>query len=448
MTSGPGGLNSKHGPALDLPGRFMMLAMLMLAVVALVSPWAYRWLIEGFYAPRLLAFVHLNTLGVIAAVLMGASYQLVPVVLQTPIASVRFGRLSFWFYLLGIVLFLLGLFEHWRPGLAIGAALVFSALLIYLAIMAITLRRAPSSDVVSWHIAVSLFGLAGGIGAGLLLALNKGAGFLETATFRVLAAHATAMLAGWVIIMLNGVAYRLVGMFTLSEDRLWHRVASAELAFSAAGAWMLAGGLLFEAPRWLLVVGSLGIVGGQALFGAQLIHLYRVRRRRGFDIHIQFALAAIASGLLGSALLVGGLVAGRSIDAPVWIAVGWLAISGVAITAIQGFFYKISTFLVWLHRYAPIAGRGPVPRLEDLYDRRIAKAGWAFWVAGLASSLVAILISNRSLATAAGIAALAGLGCFLANVGRIAAHARPSTASNEYSARIRFPGTGKEGQVS
>lgn len=448
MTGGPGGLSSKHGPALDLPGRFMALAMLMLAVVAVVSPWAYRWLIDGFYAPQLLAFVHLNTLGVIAAVLMGASYQLVPVVLQTPIASVRLGRLSFWFYLAGIVLFLPGLLEHWRPGIAAGAALVFSALLVYLGIVALTLHRAPSSDVVSWHIAVSLVGLAGGIGAGFLLALNKGAGFLESATFRVLAAHATLMLAGWVIIMLNGVAYRLVGMFTLSEDRLWRPVAWAELACSASGAWLLATGLLLNAPRWLLAAGALTIVGGQALFGAQLIHLYRVRRRRGFDIHIQFALAAITCGLLCSGLLAGGLLTHRSIDSPVWIAVGWLAISGVAITAIQGFFYKIATFLIWLHRYAPIAGRSRVPRLEDLYDRRIAKTGWAFWVSGLASSLVAVLISNRSLATAAGVVALAGLGCFLANAGRIAAHARPGTAGSEFSARIRFSGTGKEGQVS
>ena len=46
-------------------------------------------------------------------------------------------------------------------------------------------------------------------------------------------------------------------------------------------------------------------------------------------------------------------------------------------TPIQGFLYKIGTFLAWLHRYAPVAGRQPVPGLEDLYDRRIAVTGWA-----------------------------------------------------------------------
>ncbi len=445
----PGGLSSKHGPALDLPGRFMILAMVMLAIVALVSPLAYPLLVEGFYAPRLLAFVHLNTLGVIAAILMGASYQLISVVLQTPLASVRFGRISFWLFLSGIVLFIPGVMETWKPALALGAALAFSGLLTYLVIIGLTLLTAPASDVVSWHITIALAGLTGGIVAGLLLALNKGNGFLGSMTFRLIAAHATLMLAGWVVIMLNGVAYRLVGMFTLSEDQLRHRVAWAELALSTAGAWILAAALLFEAPQLVLGLGSFAILGGQTLFGWQLVHLYRVRRRRGFDVHIPFALTAIASGCIAAVLLTAGVMLREPLGSRLWVAVGWLAISGVALTAIQGFFYKIATFLVWLHSYAPIAGRSRVPRLEELYDRRLAKTGWALWVLSLAGALAAILIANRTLASLAGTAALAGLGCFLVNVARIAAHVRPSAATSlPLATPGRPPGAGKEGRIS
>jgi hypothetical protein len=449
MTGGPGGLSSNHGPELDLPGRFMVVAMVMLSIVALVSPWAYRLLLDGFYAPHLLAFVHLNTLGVIAAILVGASYQLIPVVLQTPLASVRLGRVSFWFYVAGLLLFLPGVLETWRPGLALGAALVFSGLLLYLILVAATLRQAPKTDVVSWHIALALAGLAGGITFGLLLALNKGSGFLGSATLRLLAAHATLMLAGWVLVMLNGVAYRLVGMFTLSEDQLWHRVAWAELVFSVVGAWGLAAGLALQAPRELLAIAALSVLAGQVLFGTQLVHLYRVRRRRGFDVHIPFALTAAACGIIGTMLLAFGLFTNRALDSPLWIAAGWMAISGVALSAIQGFFYKITTFLVWLHRYAPMAGRGRVPRLEDLYDRRLAKVGWVFWMAALAGSLGAILLSNRSLASVAGTAAFAGLGCFLVNVIRIAAHLRPAaTTTNQVATRNRLSGIGKKGHIS
>jgi hypothetical protein len=424
----------------------MIMAMLMLTAVAASSPWAYPLLLDGFYTPRLLAFVHLNTLGIIAALLMGASYQLIPVVLQTPLSSVRLGRLSFWLYVGGVAFFLPGVLETWRPGMAFGAALVFSGLLIYLIVIATTLLTAPRMDVVSWHIALSLIGLAGGIAAGLLLALNKGSGFLGSATFRILAAHATAMLAGWVFVMLNGVAYRLVGMFTLSEDRIWHRVAWVELACSVAGAWVLAAGLLVDAPRPLIGIGAFSILVGQTLFAVQLGHLYRVRRRRGFDVHIPFAMTAAVSGVFAALLLTGGLYRDRPLSSNLWVAVGWLAISGVALSAIQGFFYKIATFLVWLHRYAPLAGRTRVPRLEDLYDRRIAKTGFALWAAALAGSLMAILIANHALATAAGVAALAGLGCFLVNAARIAAHLRPATAATLHDAAgNRFLEIGKEG---
>jgi hypothetical protein len=445
----PAAISTKHAPALDLPARFMALAMLLLALSGILSPWAYPLLLDGFYAPRLLAFVHLNTLGVVAAMVVGAGYQLVPVVLQTPLASVRLGRVSFWCHLVGVSLFLPGVMTTWHPGLAAGAALVFSGLALYLVDIGWTLGRAPHRDVVFGHIAAAQFGLGGGIVAGLLLALNKGSGFLGPITFRLLAAHATLMLGGWVMVMLNGVAYRLVGMFTLSEDRLWQRVAWAELVLSSGGAWLLAGGLLTAAGRGLLAAGALAILAGQALLGIQLLHLYRVRRRRGFDIHIPYALAAIASGLVGAVLLTGGILGDRPIDAPVWVAVGWLAIAGVALSAIQGFFYKIATFLVWLHRYAPLAGRRRVPRLEQMYGPRLARLGWALWLAALALSLTAVLAENRPLAVAAGITAAAGLGCFLANVARIATHAWPTAAGVfQHATRGRVPEIGKEGHIS
>ncbi len=442
-------MNSRHAPELDLPARFMALAMVMLGVVAAISPWAYPLLLQGFYAPKLLTFVHLNTLGVIAAVLIGAGYQLVPVVLQTPLSSVRLGRISFWCYIVGIACFLPGIMRTWHVVLATGASLVFTALVLYIVIIARTLRRARRHDVVSAHIAVALVGLAGGIISGLLLAGSKGNDLLGGMTLRFLSAHAALMLAGWVMIMLNGVAYRLVGMFTLSEDKLWRPGAWAELFFSAAGAWTLALGLLSSAPRELIATGATAIVIGQALFGYQLTRLYRGRRRRGFDIHIPFALVAAGSGLLAALLLAGALWGGRTLASNVWVAVGWLAIAGVALTAIQGFFYKISTFLVWLRRYAPVAGRSQVPKLEELYNRRLGQTGWTLWLAALAGSLGAILIPNQTLATVAGATALAGLGCFLANVAQIAAHVRSTAPLPPRTAgRAKASGIGKEEPVS
>lgn len=432
------GISSAHAPALDLPARFMALAMLVLAGVAVTAPWTMPLLLGSFYDPRLLAFVHVNTLGVIGAVVFGASYQLVPVVLQTPLASVRLGRLSFWFYLGGVAALPFGLATLWLPALATGGTLLALAALLYAGVITTTLRQAPRRDVIAWHIAPATLALLGGVTYGVILAVNKGAGFLGNSTLPNLAAHATLMLGGWVAVLLIGVAYRLVGMFTLAEEALWVPGAWLGLGLTSGGAWVLSTSLHLEGPASINLAGAVVLMGGHGLFLGQLVHLYRNRRRRGIDIHMPFALAAGVAGLAATALLVAGLVQGLPPGSPLWIIAGWLAIAGFAETAIQGFFYKIASFLVWLQRYAPLAGRQRVPKLEELYGRRLALAGWAFWTTGVAMEVIAIVIESGALAQAAGLLLAAGLGCFLANVVRIAGHWR-TPAAGDHGPGMRRP---------
>ena len=419
------GISSASAPALDVPARFFALGMAGLVTVAALAPWGVARLILGFGDRRALAFVHLNTLGVVAAVILGASYQLVPVVLQTPLASERLARLSFWLYLGGVGLFLPGLLTLWLPALAGGSTLLLSAFALYAGVLGWTLRRAPRRDVVAWHVAAALVSLVGGVVLGVALAFNEGMGFLGGLTFRLLAAHVTLMLAGWVAVLLAGVAYRLVGMFTLAEDALDRRSAWLSLGLSSGGAWVLAASLALDAGRTASVAGAALIAAGQLGFAGQLARLYRHRRRRGFDVHAPFAQTAAAFGVVAAVTLVAGLTLGRPDDPRWWLAAGWLAIAGLAETAIQGFFYKIATFLVWLHRYAPEAGRRPVPRLEALYRRRPAVAGWGLWTGGLALSLAAIVFGSATLGAIAGLAMSGAVGCFLSNVLAIAGHWRP-----------------------
>ncbi len=418
-----GGLATQYAPPLDLPFRFMATALAWLTVLAVVYPWHTPLLLGSFYDPHLLTFVHVNTLGVIAATIMGASYQLLPVVLGVPIASVKLARLSWWLYLPALPLLLLGLSQTWLMPLALGGALLLAAVGLYVGIVFATLRQTNQRDVVFWHLTVAIVGLATGASLGLLLAFSKSGGLLGGLTLPILAAHATLMLGGWVTPMLMGVAYRLVGMFTLSEDRLHERWAWAALVCVDAGAWSLAAGLLWMVHP-LQLIGAGGLLVGSVVFAVQLLHLYRVRRRRQFDIHIPFAMTAACFGLSAIGLLLFGLVTDRSAADPIWIAAGWLAIAGWAETPIQGFLYKIGTFLTWLHRYAPVAGRQPVPRLEDLYDRRVAVVGWAAWSSGVLLGAVASLSQVELLSHVAAAGLSLGVILFLSNAVRVGAHWR------------------------
>jgi len=135
-----------------------------------------------------------------------------------------------------------------------------------------------------------------------------------------------------------------------------------------------------------------------------------------------FALAAVVFGLIAVGLLVAGLLVGRPPADRLWVVAGWLVVAGWVETAIQGFLYKIGTFLTWLHRYAPVAGRRPVPRLEDLYSRPLALLGWASWSAGVGLGGVAAGLGERTVMLAAAVLLGAGGLAFAINAARVGSH--------------------------
>jgi hypothetical protein len=292
---------------------------------------------------------------------------------------------------------------------------------------------------VYWHVAAAVVGLATAMTLGVLLALSLGSGFLGAHASRLLAAHATLMVGGWVTPMLTGVAYRLVGMFTLSEDHVRPRWMAAEGALTVLGVWTLTAAFLFGFGRGASTAGAALWVAGLVVFAVHLGRLYRRRRRRTFDVHMPFAITATAFALLAGLLVTFGLAAGRGASDPLWIAAGWWAIAGWAETAIQGFLYKIGTFLTWLHRYAPLAGRRGVPRLEDLYGRRLAVVGWACWSAGVALGGVAALGGWTWLALLAAAGLSTGAAAFVVNAARVGAHWRAAAAAVPAPAPVRGP---------
>ena len=234
------GLTSRNAPALDLPARFMALAIVCLTLGVGSLGWSLPLAQKGFSDFRLLAAVHLFTLGFVGSMLMGASYQLVPVALGARLTSVRAGRLSFWFHLAGLGLFLAGLLTRWLPGLAIGGTLLGVGFVLYIGVILTTARQARRAELVAWHLRAGAVAAGIGMSLGVLLAFNTSNGMLGSRLLHVLGAHITVMLVGWVRTTFTGVAYRLIGMFTLAEKHLIRPLAWAELVLVGGGATGLA----------------------------------------------------------------------------------------------------------------------------------------------------------------------------------------------------------------
>ena len=76
-----------------VPLAYLVCAAVAFLVASLGVAWLGPELAGHYYHPRLLALTHTVTLGWVTLAIMGASYQLIPIVLERPIWS---ERLALW----------------------------------------------------------------------------------------------------------------------------------------------------------------------------------------------------------------------------------------------------------------------------------------------------------------------------------------------------------------
>jgi hypothetical protein len=343
---------------------------------------------------QVLALVHTATLGWFTMTIMGAMYQLVPVILVTRLRGVPLAFCQMALYLAGVVLLVSGFWFTLTPALIIGGSLVLIAATLFAFHMLATILLAPRRPLTAAYLIASLLYLLIVVNLGLTAALNLRQGFLGAATEHVLFAHLVIGLGGWLALTIVGVSYKLVPMFALVHRRS-ERAGWALLIILNAGLIGLALCLGLGAPDWLVeLVGSflaLGLLGFVWDFGRMLL----ARQKRTMDVTQRFTIVA-AGYLAPGVLLCGAIVAFHLDDAfgPLWLAAAYLLLMGWVGQTILGTLQKIVPFLVWNQRYASRVGREKVPLLRDLIHLPTARL--AFWLlnAGILAEAASVAFAN------------------------------------------------------
>ncbi|MCJ8151661.1 hypothetical protein [Shinella sedimenti] len=353
-------------------------------------------------APETLVVVHLIAIGWLSLLIAGALLQFVPVLIARPIIGGRFAAPALLLLLGGLgclvtgFVALSGALDVPLALLPVGGVMLLAGFGLFAGILALTLLSARPLPLPARFVATGLFALVGAalVGSAFTTALSGLADspLLDRLVADGVALHAALGLGGWLSATAVGVSYRLFSMFLLAPEverstsrAAWWGASIAVGLVAVAAIFVLSGffgsTLLFAAALLLTFVAVV-------LYGADVLHIYRGRKRKQAELNIRASFAAL--GLLVLSILflnVPTFRTGDMVASVVYLFVfGWLTGLGLAQL------YKIIAFLTWLEAYGPILGRAPVPRVQDLVDERHALILFRLYYG-------AVVVATLSLAT-------------------------------------------------
>ncbi len=398
------GLSTDQAPPLTVPLSFYALIPLALVAAGALLAWQGSLLLVTHWLPQTIAWTHLGTLGLLAPAMLGSMYQMVPVVVGTPVPVIRLAYAVAAALALGTAGLVAGLLLGVPPLLVTGASLLALALTGFLLPMGVALIRAQGGGD-------TRTGMRGALGCllvlalvGLRLAWGHATGALPEARGVWLAMHIALGLVGWVGGLTMAVAWQVVPMFYLTQPFLPR--LTRPLALLVPLAVLLAAVLaLLHLPLWAVLLAAL-----PAALAIWLVHplmlgrLLLQRRRRRRDPTLQFWWLALACAPL---TLLAALAAWLTDWQPAPLLFAWLAIIGWAGAMVHGMLTRIVPFLVWFHRFAAVAGLADVPPMKQLLTDRQVTWNLRVHAATLASGVLAIATGMDGLARVTGLLLMA-----------------------------------------
>ena len=408
-------------PSVLLPLTHLLTAAAAFVLAALALPWLATDLAGHYYHPRLLALTHTLTLGWITLTIMGASYQIIPIVLGKTLWSERLAWWQYGLFVTGVVGIVAHFFIAQWPGLLWSAGLLAIGTATHVLNAALTARGLQRWTITARLVALALAGFALTALFGAALGVEHVRAWLPGTFFARLHAHVHLALLGWVLPMVIGVAARIYPMFLLAPEPS-ARVSAIQWWGISVGVPVTVGALLLDSP--LVAVGACAVAAAVAAHVTWVLSAVRASRRPALDWGLRLALAGAAFAVPATALGLG--LAFDLVGGPRWaMAYAVLVFGGWASLTITGMMLKIVPFLVWYRAYGPLVGRAPVPTMAQLSWPAAERIAFVLLVTGMSVLAVAVGTGDATAIRAAAILVAAGAVSFGASLARVVHHTMP-----------------------
>jgi len=346
-----------------------------------------------FYHSRMLAIVHLVTLGWITGSILGSLYIVGPIALRVWIPAMWLDYAAYAAVLIGIVGLVAHLWLQEYGGMAWSAITVGTGIIVVGVHVAGRLRHSSLPRAVSAHIMLAFLNVVGAATLGVLIGFDRIYHFLPGFVLANVFAHAHLAALGWATMMVIGVSYRLLPMILPAAmprgPRLW--LSAVLLQTGVTGLFVT---LLWRGPfAWIF---ALTIVGGMAAFLWQIVWMLRRPRPRPPKLRRPdpAVLHAAASLVwLGAAAVLGvWLTVAAPSSATLRVAMGYgvFGLVGFLAQMIVGMEGRLLPVFAWYWAYANSGYKGSMPSQHDMPLRggqEVVFVLWLFGVPALAAGL-------------------------------------------------------------
>jgi len=372
---------------------YAALSFLVCTIILFFSATAFT---QHYFHPYTLAITHIMALGWVTMIILGASHQLVPVLIEGRLYSIKLAYSSFVLAAVGIPLLVYGfyVFNMGWPA-KWGGRFVLLSVLCYVINLAVSLAKSRKKNIHAIFVFTAALWLFLTAFLGLLLVYNFTYPFLSKESLDYLPLHAHAGVIGWFLLLVIGVGSRLIPMFLISK------YSNTKLLWVIYV--LINGGLLIfvifflyfpETSIYFIPVAA--ILFAIVLFGYYCYRSFKQRIRKQVDEQMKISLLSVIMMLLPIILLITiiGWLLVDTVNTQLVLVYGFVVFFGWITAIIFGMTFKTLPFIVWNKVYHLKAGLGKTPNPKDLFSNKVFVAMTLVYLAGFILFIIGAYLAD------------------------------------------------------
>jgi len=372
------------------------LAILVATILLFLSSSAF---LQHYFHPQTLAITHVMALGWGTMMILGASHQLVPVLIEGKLYSDALAYLSFFLTGLGIPLLVYSFYNFYFGWPAqTGAILVNLGIILYLVNIGTSMVKSNKENVHAVFVFTATLWLLITTIVGLFLVYNFTYPLLSRDSLTYLPLHAHLGIIGWFLLLVFGVGTRLIPLFLISK---YNNVKLLWWMYGLINFGLIAFIILFLYIKiaWLYLFPLATIFIAILMFGYFCYKSYLERLRKKVDDQLKISLLSVLMMLLPVIflLIIIILILFSSDNPGLILTYGFCIFFGWITAIILGMTFKTLPFILWNKTYHTKAGIGKTPNPKDLFSNNMFLTMVVCYLAGFILFAVGILISNQIL---------------------------------------------------